>query len=522
MTRVRAIHVVLVAAAACGGASKVRGPDAAMGDGAVSDGVGDGPTGCLEVGEDPVPLVTAGAADEYALAFVAHSASATTWGTAGNEAVILEIAGAQGLIGHVILHQGARMFDYAMHTGALAANEALMVSVSKLSAAGADHHATVCSPALVGASMLGPEAAGLVHAPIFRWPLQKAFDDVPLVVGWSRARAAYQTVMTNENGGTAQICGGGASGMQAEIARWGRSTDIEEHYAYGGASPTWARCTGRVAVSATPLRMEADHPLLYRGDGHNRLFESRGGYGQTCGSAAPEKPDGDLAGWNTQNPSNALADDVGRVIILRPLPVELDLIGYAQFLGRREAISDRYAPWIYRLASLELEREQKIDNAKTFPMARYLYVDVRVADVGGTGDSYCQSPLTGGFRLRVSMKDTTVVSAGQITAAYASNGAHDWKRVAIPLPAGVTATDIDHFMFDAYDGDGIYVTAIGDAFIASPEADNGAHLDYVRQGEKPLALYVDDNSNGCTNGINTAGPGGTPYTCTGSTVRIDK
>src|SRR5439155_3403369 len=134
---------------------------------------------------------------------------------------------------------------------------------------------------------------GVIDAPIFRWPVQKAFNDIPLVVGWSKVRKSYQTVMTNEDGGTAEQCGGGASGMQAEIARWGRSTDIEGHYSYG-ATPSWERCTGRVDVTATPVRMEGSHPIVYWGDGHNRLFEDRSGYGQTCGTGTPEQPDGDF------------------------------------------------------------------------------------------------------------------------------------------------------------------------------------------------------------------------------------
>ena len=35
-----------------------------------------------------------------------------------------------------------------------------------------------------------------------------------------------------------------------------------------------------------------------------------------------------------------------------------------------------------------------------------------------------------------------------------------------------------------------------------------------------VALYVDDNNNSCTNGVNMQGPGGTPYTCAGSTATI--
>ena len=72
--------------------------------------------------------------------------------------------------------------------------------------------------------------------------------------------------------------------------------DIEGVYGYG-VTPQWERCTGAVAVAAGAPRLEAAHPILYYGDGHNRLFESRGGYGATCGTGGPEQADGDLVGW---------------------------------------------------------------------------------------------------------------------------------------------------------------------------------------------------------------------------------
>ncbi len=510
----RVTFLVLVATACSSAAPAHQGddddtqPDAALPDGA--------PAACTDVTDaSAIVVATAPSADDFALTLTAHTASATSWGTAGNEALMLEVSGASGLIGHLVLHQGAATFDYKMHVGALAAGEPLSVKVSTLSAQNAERKACV-------SAQLAVADEGTKNAPIFRWPVQKRFNDLPMIVGWSKAKKSYQTVFTNEDGGTAEQCGGGASGMQAEIARWGRSVDIEGDYSYGGTAPRWERCTGTVDVTTTPIRMEGTHPILYYGDGHNRVFENRGGYGQTCGSGAPEKPDGDLDGWNTNNPSNALADDAGKVIIVRPLPVDMDALGYASFGGRREALVDRYAPWLYRITSLELAREAKIDNSKTFGMTRYLYVDVRVSDVGGTGDSYCSLTVSGGFKLHAITAGGTDIVGPQITAAYASNGAHDWKRVAIALPANVTAADIAKFRFDAYDGDGIYLTAIGDAFIPKPDGGNGATLDYVRQGDKPLAYYVDDNSSSCTGGVNTAGPGGTAYQCTGSLVDIAK
>jgi hypothetical protein len=509
-------------AAACGSAGtsgegdEVPGPDAA-----VAQDLGSA-AACVTVDDSaPVVVGTAQTAEEHGLVVTAQSASATTWSAAGNEAVILEVTGSAGrLIGHLVLHQGAVTFDYGMQVGALAAGEPVAVKVSTLSAATAVRRACV-SALLTPASAMGSAGEGLANAPIFRWPVQKRFNDLPVVLGWSLARKGYQTVFSNEDGGTVEQCGGGASGIQAEIARWGRAADIEGSYTYGAAR-RWERCTGTVDVTTTPVRTEASHPILYYGDGHNRLFESRGGYGQTCGSGAPEKPDGDLAGWNTSNPSNALADDAGKVIILRPLPVDLDALGYASFGGRREALIDRYAPWLYRITSLELIREGKIDNTKSLAMSRYLYADVRVDDVGGSGDQFCALRVTGGFKLRAITGAGAEISGPQITADYASGGAHDWKRVAIPLPAGTTAADLARFRFDAYDNDGIYLTAIGDAFIAEPAGANGATLTYVRRGDRAIADYVDDDSSGCAGGVSTGGPGGTAYACVGGLVDVAK
>ena len=82
-----------------------------------------------------------------------------------------------------------------------------------------------------------------------------------------------------------------------------------------------------------------------------------GRYLELCGTQSDERPDGNLEGWNSNNPGNAPGQDAPYVITLRPLPVALDPLGYAQMGGHREKILDAYAPWVYRLTFLELERE---------------------------------------------------------------------------------------------------------------------------------------------------------------------
>ncbi|HVO29847.1 MAG TPA: hypothetical protein VMV18_03890, partial [bacterium] len=379
--------------------------------------------------------------------------------------------------------------------------------------------------ACVGPATLTPASAlpaggeGLLHAPILKWPVKKRFDDLPVVLGWSQAKRHYELFYTNENGGTVAQCGGGADGMQAEIARWGRGFDVEGIFTYNLVTPnasTWERCTGTIPFSTTPVRMEGAHPILYYGDGHNRLFESRGGYGQTCGTGAPEKADGDITGWNVQNPGNDASNDPLFTVTIRPVPVEMDPLGYPAAFGRREGVPDHYAPWLYRLTDSEIKREGKVDEVKTRSMERYLFADVHAADVGGSGDGVCSLTVSGGFVMRAKTKDGGSFNGPQMTADY-FGGQVAWKRIAIPLDRMRAATDFNQLVFDAYDNDGIYFLDMGDSFMPRPAGENGASLETLTQGDSPENVYVDDDNSSCTNGVNTGGPqAGYAYPCKGS------
>jgi len=263
--------------------------------------------------------------------------------------------------------------------------------------------------------------------------------------------------------------------------------------------------------------MEGKHPVLYYGDGHNGLFESRGGYGQACGTDSDKRADGNLDGWNTNNPGNEAAKDDAFTITLRPLPVDLDAV------PGRESIADRYAPWLYRLTWNELQREGRIDNAQTFALERYLFVDVYAADVGGQGDATCGNILDtlkggvdGGFVLRAVTKNGTTSNGPQMTADYFGG---TLKRIAFPLQPGVKAADITKLTFDAYDGDGIYWLALGDAFVVTPAGRNGATLEHVNKGKKTANVYVDDDQSGCVGGKSTRD--GATYPCVGTAHSID-
>ena len=428
--------------------------------------------------------------------------------------MVLEVLRGSKRVSHVVLHQGASAFSYGVHVGALAAGEELSARVSPLTATKASKSACVSKIALT--PITGADAEGALHAPVFVWPKGKAFDDLPIVVGWSRSAKSYQLTYTNENGGTVALCGGGAKGVKSEIARWGRGLDLEGGYAYGGAG-TFGRCP-EAGGSAMP-RLEAAHPFLYYGDGHNRLFESRGGYGQACGTSGDNRADGNQDGWNTNNPGNEPEKDDPFTIVLRPLPVDLDAVGYATQAGRREGIVDTYAPWLYRLVDSELTREGKIDGTQTLPMTRYLFIDVYAADVGGSGDATCGfGGASGGFVVRVATKDGVIANGPQMTVDYFGAQTPGVKRLAIPLPAAVSAKDITKLVFDAYDDDGIYLLALGDAFIPQPNGDNGATLDYVIKGKKNVGAYVDDGNSGCVNGKNTSG--GVAYPCVGGAIDV--
>jgi hypothetical protein len=470
-----------------------------------------------------LPLVTASTTGEQVLTIDARAMSKTSWAEKGNEAVVLEVEHAGKRVGHFVLHQGQQRFSYGMHVGALAKGDALTVRVSPLTAAKAKK-----SACLVKVSLEAPSAAmaeGVANAPIVKWPTQKSFDDLPVLLGWSRSGKRYHLTYTNENGGTVALCGGGARGMRSEIARWGRGLDMEGVWGYGGKG-SFERCTGVVPPSENAPRMDSKHPILYYGDGHNRVFESRGGYGKECGTGSDKTPDGAFEGWNEENPGDELAKDDPYTIVLRPVPVDMDAIGYAKYSGRREGIVDTYAPWLYRLVDSELARENKIDGSQTLSMTRYLFVDVYAKDVGGSGDETCgpvsQVPgitrVKGGFRLRAIAKDGTISNGPQMTATYFGGGGNGVKRIAVPLAAGVTAKDIARITFDAYDDDGIYFMGLGDAFIPQPKGDNGATLDYVNKGMKPANVYVDDDQSGCVAGKSTKD--GVAYPCVGSAFTL--
>ena len=515
--RAFAFAAVAVVVAACGD-DGATGPDAWLPPDAMAACAGT----TLGPGES-MPLGTVAATDEQLLTLPAHALNATSWDRLGAEALILDVAVDGRTIGQVLMHQGQRRFPYTMALGALDAGAVVTAAVSARSAA-ARPIACVGDATLTPGAELGEAAEGLANAPIFVWPATKRFDDVPLVLGWSQATQGYEVIFTNENGGTTTLCGDPIVGMQLLYARWGRGSDVERIWQYGPPPARWLRCTARSTVDDFPVRMEGAHPVLYYGDGHNNLFEDRSGYGAACGVGIGERTDGLLPGWNVDNPGNDASHDAEVSVILRPAPVALDPLGYATYDGRREAMADVYAPWIYRVTAEELAREGKVDDTLSLAMDRYLYVDVHAAGVDGGGDAVCGIAATQGFELDLLVDDGAApaqVPGVRMTGRY-FGGVDDWKRLALPLPAGLEAADVRAFVFDAIDGDGIYMLELGDAFrvLADDTSETGVTLDSVHMGVKTVGQYVDDDDTDCVKGVNSGSPTGVPMPCATSVIEI--
>ena len=119
------VPVLLALAGGCGFHSQGGAADQLPPDGEVGDS-------CTTIDDAAaVTIATAARADEHALRLTGRAMSATSWATAGNEALVLEVSGAGGrLIGHLVLHQGADEATYGMHVGALAVGEPIAVRVS--------------------------------------------------------------------------------------------------------------------------------------------------------------------------------------------------------------------------------------------------------------------------------------------------------------------------------------------------------------------------------------------------------
>ena len=369
-----------------GGGDAVDGGDAAdaaaADDAASGDDAGD-PDACIVVTTAPTVIATAATSDEYALTVDAQSASATSWAQTGNEALVLDVLRGGAVVGHLVLASGPRRASSTACTSARSPPATRSrVRVSTLLGAGRDQQGVRARPASsTSATALGAAGEGLTNAPIFRWPVQKRFDDLPIAARLVEGAASTTSSSTpTRTAAPSRSAAAARAASQAEIARWGRASDIEGIYTYGGASPTLGALHRhrRRAAERAAHRGRAPDPLLRRRP-QPRCSRAAAATAQTCGTGgAREGRRRSRPAGTSHNPGNdAAARRRPFIITIRPLPVELDAIGYARPVGRREGVLDTYAPWLYRITDEELAREGKIDGTKSLPMERYLYVDVR-------------------------------------------------------------------------------------------------------------------------------------------------
>jgi hypothetical protein len=468
-------------------------------------------------------LTTAPAAGEYVATFRAQTMRATDWGQPGNEAMVLELTSNGNLITHVVLHEGAIPFMYAIPVGQLSLGEAVSVRVSELSAGGDMGSVTVDQVTL--AAPTGDDLEALANSPIYKWPVEKSFDDLPIVVGWSRTLKRYETFFTNENGGTTADCPPKPLGIATLFKRYGRGYDIETDYSYATNPPVWGRCApSYIPPTPTPVpRMEGMHPKLYYGDGHNHVFEDRSGYGVKCGFLPPELADGLLLGWNVGNPGNAESQDGPFTITIRLLPVDLDAIGYADTVcpggcfERRERAIDVNAPWLYGLTNAELLREGKIDNTVSFPVEDYVFLDVLAQGVDGMGDGVCDQPTMGGFTLAAAGVASAVPV--RMTAAYFGGSNTQSKRMSVLLGPGAadpTAFDITA----AADSAGLFLRTVGPVLRIMPAAaGTTSSVRYLQMNVSTQNLFI---GPGCMVG-STKSPSGSSETfmCVGMSAHIN-
>lgn len=250
-----------------------------------------------------------------------------SWARAGQEAAVLRLEVDGRTVQHLPLTQGARGGEYQLVLGALPAGaHRLVLRRDASSAPGA-------GPVRVDYVSVGTFASGtreadvLAHAPFVyaRKDAVGRFTDVPLL-SWvevdatSRGRRLrYSIVFSNEDGGTPP---------DRLMATWGRLTDVEMVYA--------------VEVDAEGAVLEAtvqgrDHkmlPFAGRREGLHPLL------------------------WVvTEN--NMVADRGETTVRHAPAPARANLRGRS-----REMVMDA-APWTYRVAAEEAEREGRIDPKAT-------------------------------------------------------------------------------------------------------------------------------------------------------------
>ena len=269
---------------------------------------------------------TAGVAGEATVTVLAGCARCD-WGQTGREAAALRVSLDGQYSQHIVLARGEAPAEYRITLGSVAKGRHRLdvdrdpaLSAPDAGRVSADlmyPDVTVLTPG--SSEFIAQSMAPIVYA---RPNTVGRFTDLPLlmwyeVVPTSRGRQyRYSVIFSNEDGGTQ---------TDRLMATWGRTTDIE--FVYGVEVDE----AGRVVAEEfqgpgheTPAfhgRHEGRHPLLWVSTDNNMVSET------------------------------GLTD-----IRYAPAPVKFDLTDQS-----REAVMDAN-PWIYAIASVEMQREGKIEN----------------------------------------------------------------------------------------------------------------------------------------------------------------
>lgn len=329
------------------------------------------------------------------------SAPGAQWNRKGREGAIARVTVDGKLAAHVPVFLGGAPHTHAILLGRYAAGRRV-VKVERDSATPAGVELKVGTVTLRRYASGDPNFQMIAHAPIlFARRDDQHFTDVPLLAYCERRADGSNTILeytiifSNEDGGTS---------TRALMARWGRTTDIE--YVY------------RVTFDSAGKRLSG----IIQTRGHADV--------EFAGEKEAEHP---LLGVVTLN--NMVAPEGRSAIRWAPAPVAADLSR-----ASRELVMDR-APWTYRVASEELEREGKlrpfgtVEGQNISDPRNYLYFEARVANRSAR--------ISPAVRLR-SNGTWRTAHIGRADYAVERGG---WARMAVELPPGTKGGDVAELGF---------------------------------------------------------------------------
>ena len=328
------------------------------------------------------------------------SAPGTQWNRKGREGALARVTVDGKLAAHVPVFLGGTPLRQSVLLGRLSAGRhTVHVERDERSPEGVE---LKTGPVRLRAvSQPDPDFQLIANAPVlFSRRDDQLFTDVPLLAyceitaAGGRTTLEYTVIFSNEDGGTS---------TRALMARWGRTTDIE--YVY------------RVSFDQSGRRLSG----IIQTRGHADV--------EFTGEREGEHP---LLGVVTLN--NMVAPEGRSAIRWAPVPVMADLSH-----ASREAVMDQ-APWTYRIAAEELEREGKLRpfgtvNGQNISDPRnYLTFEARILSRGAR--------ISPAVRLRDGI--WRAAHLGRADYAVERPG---WARMSVEVPPGTTAGDIQEFGF---------------------------------------------------------------------------